>query len=89
MLPIFPRSVWNRLIPAARRGVQARDAVKTEIAKWEAAGGVAYASEVYRNINEALNATGASPEDRACWINMVVGPFERGSLTLSAIRILR
>ena len=72
MLPILPRRVWNLIIPAARRGIEARDAVKAEIARWEREGGVATASDVYQNISKALDETKATPDVRARWINMVV-----------------
>ena len=85
-LPILPTEWWNKIIPAARRGAQARDDVTNALIKWQQSGGLETCSDTWRNIMKVVMDANVPIVYANRWVNMVVSaPGSVSSIILTTL----
>ncbi|ETS74589.1 hypothetical protein PFICI_13073 [Pestalotiopsis fici W106-1] len=75
-LPLLPTEWWNRIVPKARRGAEARDKVTNALIKWQKEGGVDTCSETWRNIMKIVLDKKVDIVHANRWVNMVLFGFQ-------------
>lgn len=81
-LPLLPTAWWNRIIPSARRGAEARDQVTNALIEWQKKGGLDTCSETWRSIMQIVIDQKVDIVHANRWVNMVVRLFPAKNLDL-------
>ncbi|KAF7557592.1 hypothetical protein G7Z17_g510 [Cylindrodendrum hubeiense] len=75
-LPFLPTEWWNKIIPSARRGAEARDKVTNALIKWQKEGGLETCSDTWRKVMQVVTDNNVDIVHANRWVNMVLFGFQ-------------